>query len=401
MDYYNDDIFGEIMVHLFMNDVVMLSSVNRRFYDYVITFLTNICTDEDEIKYLVATHQLSYVQAYTTHRQIDAYRMMSRLSYKIIEVYEMTTLKLPPYYTSFAQLYVFSNLKNLEIQMVKSVHLTDSLTKLTKLESLSMTNCSGTNFEMIFGLANLTRLKFKWICLRGLLNSIGKLTKLKLLSITDGRITVIPNIFCLTNLTNICFDDNEIKYIPSDITVLTKLKTISLTNNRIISFPSSLENLTNLHTLNLYRAFSSSMPAKYITYPTGLWNLRLNANKIPTLAPMTQLKLLYRLGLVDNKIQKFPDVILECENLHILELGNNNITVIPSLICKCTSLTRLNLAHNKLTYLPMSLSRLTNLCDLNVSHNRLKAIPVEIMDLQKGNLKKFKYQSNNFDSNIT
>jgi len=390
-----NDIIGEIFEYLDMDDMIMLSGVNIKFYDLCAIQSEKRLKKIFDIEFLKCMYKLTYISAYIKWIEIKKFLNISKLKHRITEIYGLTSINLPNFFTSFKNLGTLINLKKITAQYTDFSSLTDSFTKLTNLEILYMSNSPKGDPEIIYSLASLTKLQLENNWMDYISNSISKLVNLKTVSFNNNSIKQIPDaISHLTNLTNISFDCNELTHVTHAITTLTNLKFIYLAQNKIIIFPSSLTNLTNLRTLNLRDAFKEPQT---IAYPENLKNLCLSINKIPTLVPTTIFKSLSNIELVDNKIQTFPSILLEYTNLHVLNLGNNNIRSIPDELNKLKNLKKLFLAHNKIMTIPKSFEDLRELIEFDISNNQISIIPIEVINLQ---IKKFNYQGNLIRYNI-
>ena len=81
-----------------------------------------------------------------------------------------------------------------------------------------------------------------------------------------------------------------------------------------------------------------------------------------------------------EKLNEFPEALVELTDLNILILRGNNLKTIPSSIGKLVNLKRLILTNNQLTTLPDEISELKNLKTLNMKGNNIS--PKEVSRIQ-------------------
>ena len=150
------------------------------------------------------------------------------------------------------------------------------------------------------------------------------------------------------------------------------------------SIPSTISNLTHLHTLMLYQNFLTGEIPQEIGTMTSLQTLYLYTNSLsgeipPELGNLTNLKN-FSLGW-NNLTGEIPPELGNLGNIEQLVLWGNNLTgEIPSELGNLTNLVWLHLYSNDLTgEIPSEFGNLDNLAVVNCSHNMLTGnIPSEM-----------------------
>jgi Leucine-rich repeat (LRR) protein len=118
---------------------------------------------------------------------------------------------------------------------------------------------------------------------------------------------------------------------------------------------------------------------------SGIKILNLAAMGITSLPEsIEQLTSLERLILYRNSLTSLPKEICNLHALEFLELDNNKLDLLPELIGQLTNLKRLDLSMNQLTTLPRSIMGLGRLETLNVRENPLLGEEFEILKFMKG-----------------
>lgn len=90
----------------------------------------------------------------------------------------------------------------------------------------------------------------------------------------------------------------------------------------------------------------------------------------------------FRLFLVKQKLDSFPEIIFSFKNLRELNLSKNRIKELPDNFGQLKNLRRLNLANNKLVHLPQSIGELKALVFLGLNRNVIEKLPATIGNLQ-------------------
>ncbi len=176
--------------------------------------------------------------------------------------------------------------------------------------------------------------------------------------------------------------------LPSTLNNLTNLQTLNLSNNFISGgIPSEVGNLPNLATLNLYNnRLTGSIPPT-LGNLSNLTFLSLGVNKLSGSIPISlgNLALLQMLHLDDNILSgSIPIELGNLSNLLQLRLSNNDLSgSIPLELAGLTSLTNFELDRNLLTgSIPNELGNLTAATIFYLYSNKLSgSIPTQLGNL--------------------
>jgi len=296
---------------------------------------------------------------------------------------------------------------------------------LTKLKSLSITNCAITFFPPLnnslswSNLKNLEYLSIKtsddeyrddvfdykylgdvpslkevYIIGKGYSNitdNIGNLKNLEILDLSYNSIVSLPKgISGLKNLRELDLHSNDLISIPEEIGNLKNLRELRISFNELTSLPESIGNLVNLNILYIPYNKIINIPES-IGNLSNLERLTLNNNQISEIPKSIGNLTITELNLENNNIEKIPDEIGNIKNLEELNLKNNTIINIPSSLGNLENLNTLDLFSNSIDdYLPESLNNLPNLYRINLGNN----INIKGKTLTNPSLKECNYDSN-------
>ncbi|WP_064966589.1 leucine-rich repeat domain-containing protein [Tenacibaculum ovolyticum] len=270
-------------------------------------------------------------------------------------------------------------------------------------------------------------------------DDIGKLTELTKLTLNGGLTGSIPNTICnLTKLESINIGGTDMEGaipsclfniaslrsvkifgnysngkvltldLPNDLSNLTNLTSLSLSLVDLSSegeFPTSILQLTNLESLDLYsNRLTGDIPAE-ISNLTKLENLSISNNsnitgEIPK--EIGQLSNLINLSFSGLSLKgEIPSSIGQLSNLTSLSFSGLSLKgEIPSSIGNLIKLQYLQLSRSNIEgEIPSSFSKLDLLSSLNLSENKFTGkIPTFINTFS--NLRYLDLESNNFSGNI-
>ena len=116
----------------------------------------------------------------------------------------------------------------------------------------------------------------------------------------------------------------------------------------------------SVYKLDLSKQKLESFPEEILQF-TKLRELNLEKNKISDLPSDFQFKELRVLNLTKNKLTEFPTVLCENPSLRELRLGKNEIAEVPECIGAIRNLITLDLWFNPIEDLPEGLTQLRNL----------------------------------------
>ena len=163
------------------------------------------------------------------------------------------------------------------------------------------------------------------------------------------------------------------------------------------AIPKEIAQLPQLRILGLNQNQLSSFP-EILTHLTELEELELAGNLLEALPfSFSQFSQLRKLDLSNNRLSVFPEVLLRLDSLEELNLSNNQLQKLPKSIHRLKKLRNLNLNQNRITKIPVSFTELSNLNFLNLSQNKLKILPPELrgfrvlkeLDVSKNKLSAF------------
>lgn len=162
----------------------------------------------------------------------------------------------------------------------------------------------------------------------------------------------------LTNTRRLYLNNMDMGYFPTWLQSLTQLETLELSGNNITgSIPTWVGDLTNLNALDL----SDNQFSEKLVLNTALSNL---------------INLQYHLDLSNNQLSGcIPYWISNFTKLQKLDLSNNQFScAIPTNIGNLTALNTLLLNHNIFTgEVPYNITYLSNLTWLDIGYNSLSA----------------------------
>ena len=273
--------------------------------------------------------------------------------------------------------------------------------------------------------------------------------RIKQLGLYEPNYASIEKIDCFVNLEELCirfFQDEE---LPDSIWELKKLKLLKLEQCEISKLSASIKNLSNLEYLNLSCKIKnlpkevsllknlkrlnlkrSYLLKKIVKLPENLQELILDNENFTLNDDVLNLPNLTKLEIINTKITKLPDSIVNCEKLYhlyidtnikdfelssqigvlskldYLELSglgikninfeftnlknlkeimifNTNITKIPDSICECFKLKDLTITESPITELPINIGQLTALSKLNLECTNIEKLRRSVSSLKK------------------
>ncbi len=295
---------------------------------------------------------------------------------------------------------------------------------LTELQVLNLGGCFNGNIPATIN--NLTNLKeliisnhtvyanstlYKGNLRSNLFNNITHLTKLESLSASNClEGTIPPSIGNLVNLKTLVIFQDTASFgkggltgaIPDQIGSLTHLGQFVISNQQLNgNMPKSIGNLPELVAINLSgNELTGAIPAmknpklEYLElnnnqltgFAEGNWScpqlvsLKLQDNNISGALPesMGNLTSLQQLYLENNKITALPDRTGDLLDLETLNANNNKLKVLPNSLALLPNLKNLKAKNNQLSYIPDNLGESNSLEYIDLSNNQLPSIPPKI-----------------------
>jgi hypothetical protein len=167
---------------------------------------------------------------------------------------------------------------------------------------------------------------------------LGKLVGSKSLKLACGLKEFPKEIFSLAETLEVLdLSDNHLTKLPEGILQLKNLKIIFFARNNFTEFPSILSACTSLSMIGF------------------------KSNQIKTVPEQAFPAALKWLILTDNKIEKLPKSIGDCQLLKKCLLAGNFIEELPAEITNCEGLELLRVSANKLKSIPKGLFELPKL----------------------------------------
>ncbi|XP_032517873.2 leucine-rich repeat-containing protein 58 [Danaus plexippus] len=203
-------------------------------------------------------------------------------------------------------------------------------------------------------------------------------------TITSELESIIDEKDCAENYEIFLLYGNRIKSLPESINQFCNLKILDVSNNRLTSLPDILDTCPLSSLIAKHNHLTNeSLPKSFLKTRNTLRELNLSGNRInffpEQLLQLTTLKYLYLGG---NVIINIPKDIWKLNSLQILSIGGNQITEVPESVGALTSLQALVLSDNQIEQLPSSIANLKQLRSLKIDKNRLKTLPTQIIKLR-------------------
>ncbi|XP_012256134.1 leucine-rich repeat-containing protein 58 [Athalia rosae] len=198
-------------------------------------------------------------------------------------------------------------------------------------------------------------------------------------NVVDEHLNAVKN---PDNVETILLHQNRLIYTPASVTRFTNLNVLDVSNCGLVELPDLLGDcpLTSLIAKN-NSLCNESLPKSFDSFPT-LRELNLSGNRLndfpEQVLELTGLRYLYLGG---NTITRITQDIWKLQRLQILSMGGNRLTEVPSTLGQLITLQALILCDNMLESLPRSIANLKNLKSLLLHKNRLKTLPTEIITL--------------------
>ncbi|GJP58863.1 hypothetical protein CLOP_g5798 [Closterium sp. NIES-67] len=185
----------------------------------------------------------------------------------------------------------------------------------------------------------------------------------------------------LTRLEYLSLADNQLKWFPTFINALTKLTSLDLSTNQFTGeFPEDVLVMPNLLHLKLEEnRFVGGVPDA-ITDLSKLRSITLAGNNFTGLLPesLAQLTSLQAINLASNQFAgPLPESYAGLTNMVFFKVATNNLEGgIPDWLGSWPRLNHLSLFHNRFTGLiPESLATASNLATLVLDENQLTGFP--------------------------
>jgi len=154
--------------------------------------------------------------------------------------------------------------------------------------------------------------------------------------------------------------------------------------NTFIKETNSNQRLDTIIAIDLSRLDLENIPPEVYKYK-NLEKLDLGYNnlKSDSFTKLNQFHRLKYLNLRHNKLEEFPEAILQLSNLEELDVFTNDITSLPDRLFSLKNLKRLTLESNELTEISPLICNLIKLEMLSISGTNIKRLPDCIIKLER------------------
>ncbi|KAE8619593.1 hypothetical protein XENTR_v10009871 [Xenopus tropicalis] len=236
-----------------------------------------------------------------------------------------------------------AEMESLKLEMVNEALIPPLVSKLVRLEELSLINCT------------------------------AKVQHASLAYLRDHL-----------RILQVKFDD--IKEIPLWIFSLRALEELHLFGwlSQDLSKNPALESLRELKSLKVLTIKSnlSKIPATVADVAGHLqkFSIHNDGTKLLTLNALKRLALVKELELVRCELERIPHAVFSLTNLQVLDLKENTLHTIEEIISlqHCRKLSVLRLWHNQIAYIPEHIRKLKGLEELSLNRNKILVIPSQL-----------------------
>ncbi len=259
------------------------------------------------------------------------YQELNKLSFHIQNfVIDSTIIEFPCYYKEIIEIsnLIINNPNN-------NLIFPDDFFDLVRINTIKIINCNNIN---------------------EILKKIYSCKILEMLTIENSEIRYLDSLIKLPkNLETLMIINCNLDYIPKSLCIFNQIKTLLLDFNRINEIDSTLLNFKNLEVLHLRGDNLINLPEYFYTLDNLKYLLIRNQKfKEPDsiLKKLCNMKNLKGLAFDSNNISSLPNEIFLLENLEDLSISYNNLKELSKDISKLKKLWCLVLVNNKLTRLP-------------------------------------------------
>ncbi|KAM8973027.1 volume-regulated anion channel subunit LRRC8E-like [Pelodytes ibericus] len=236
-----------------------------------------------------------------------------------------------------------TEIESLKLEMLTEAHIPPLVSKLVRLEELSLLNCSAKVQH-----ASLAYLR----------------DHLKILHIKFETIKEIPLwVFSLRALEELHLNG----YLSQDLSKTATIESLrDLKSLKVLTFKSNLSKVP--HTITEV----ASHLQKLIVHNDG--------TKLLTLNGLKRLSLLKELELVHCELERIPHAVFSLTNLQLLDLKENSLHTIEEIISlqHCRKLSVLRLWNNQIAYIPEHIRKLRSLEELCMNRNKILVLPSQL-----------------------
>jgi len=261
------------------------------------------------------------------------------------------------------------------------------------IPNLNYLKFSGNKFtvipESIYSLYALKFLDFSDNKIRTLSDNIRGLKSLVDLNLSNNSISAIPNeIGKLSELEIMNMSQNKFNLIPQGVGNIMKLKRLDLSNNFLDCIPNFLGALYNLEELILYKNKIKQIQTNSLSKLCNLKYLDLHSNNLDCFTEIPKSDKLDTIILGYNRLEAIEN-LRNCPNLSVLDINNNKLENFPEEVLNLKNIITLNLMNNSINDIPPALCYLNKLVRLNIEGNPLRKINSKIRSSNAEQIKNY------------
>lgn len=206
-------------------------------------------------------------------------------------------------------------------------------------------------------------------------DSLSQLTQLESLDLSNNQLAMLPEwLGQLTQLQSLHLSGNQLTTLPEWLSNLSQLERLELDGNHFTGFSDIVE-LPNLRTLYFGTDLGGNPLGRLPECIRRIKNLRVlwvkNCQLTDLPEWLSELKELDFLWIGGNPLYDFPQVICQLKYLKQLQAEQCQFKSLPDCIGKLTELNWIFLKDNRLADLPASLAQLKHLDSLDLGANPL------------------------------
>ncbi|XP_075063017.1 volume-regulated anion channel subunit LRRC8E-like [Mixophyes fleayi] len=297
--------------------------------------------------------------------------------------------------------------ESLKLEMLSEALIPPLVSKLIRLEELSLFNCSAKvqHASLAYLRDHLRVLQIKFDDIKEIplwvfsLRALEELHLIGYLSQDLSKTATLESLRELKSLKLLTMKSNLSK-VPQTVTeVASHLQKLSIQNDgtKLLTV-NALKRLSLLKELELIRCDLERIPHAVFSL-NNLQSLDLKDNSLHTIEEIISLQHCRKLSVLrlwHNQIAYIPDHIRKLKGLEELCLNRNKILVLPPQLFLCTKLRHLDLSYNEIRELPPEVGVLQVLQFLALTGNFLEELPNELFFCQK--LKTLKLGQNKITS---
>lgn len=194
---------------------------------------------------------------------------------------ELTIINSPRLKMISPNLGKLTKLETLIITNTSLENFPSEIEQLEKLKLIEITSCSKVDLTNLYFARNIEILKVISSKQKTILPSINNLKNLKLLDFSYNQIVSIPIEFAeLTSLISFHINYNELIEIPAEFAQLLNLEVASFKNNKIEKVPKSLGTMGKLKELNLTNNNLNSLPSELVNLQNNIIIFKIEGNPL-------------------------------------------------------------------------------------------------------------------------